>query len=341
MASDYERQSRDDRREAERPDDGPKGAAQFKALQGPVGIRGGKQVANRIGDQTALMDMFDKLRTDFGGNRNPDGTLEIWWPLPIEGQCNLTLWSVILRVQNYFYMNGGTKQPPGDLGFVPDGVVDPGGRTQYLITFFGGSNLPPMPAGTNPKELAKAAIPTALRWANGATAYLQKYKAWRSARRSFPFDDGAANTHLHLDRLNDADSIARVGEWLENYRLIIGAFNNSDRVFVRATREEALAARNNMNCWGQEIPAWASANANMWFGPDMIGLGPNCKSAILLHEGGHYIKAKIGHQGGERGNAYDTQSADQALTSAYVCANFATHATTGRDERFGLARPKE
>jgi hypothetical protein len=82
------------------------------------------------------------------------------------------------------------------------------------------------------------------------------------------------------------------------------------------------------------IPAWARANAKIWFGPDMIGLGPKCKAAILIHEAGHYIRMKIGHQGGERGPACDNQSADQALTSAYVCANFATHAATGRDERF-------
>ena len=44
----------------------------------------------------------------------------------------------------------------------------------------------------------------------------------------------------------------------------------------------------------------------------------------------------------ERQNRDDRKElADQALTSAYVCANFATHASIGRDERFGLARPSE
>jgi hypothetical protein len=181
----------------------------------------------------------------------------------------------------------------------------------------------------------------ASQWVQGASAYLDRYKKWRQGSFLGPFDDTAARVHLHLDKLSDGDSISRIDEWIDNYRRIANAFANAQTVFVRQNREQALAARLSMNCWGAFIPAWARADVNIWFGPDMIGLGPKCKAAILIHEAGHYIRAKIGHQGGESGPAYDTQTADQALTSAYVCANFATHATTGRDERFGLARANE
>lgn len=341
MSHDYERQSRWDRAEADRPDTGPSGAANFKRLTAPVGIRHGRQVANHVNDQKAVMDMLDKLSTEFGGNRNAStGAFEVWWPLPIEGKCNPTLFAIILRVQNYFYTWGGTKPAPGGLGFPPDGVVDPGGKTQQLMMDFSGDN-PPFPAATDPKDLAIKAIPLASQWVQGAAGYLGRYKAWRQAGRRGAFDDTAARIHLHLDTLNDRDCIPRIDEWIDNYRRIATAFSKAQTVFVRQNREQALQARLGMNCWGVMIPAWATADKNIWFGPDMIGLGPKCKAAILIHEGGHFIRPKIGHQGGERGPEYDKQTADQALTSAYVCANFATHATTGRDERFGLARANE
>ena len=334
MSQEYERQSREERLEGSKPDAGPSGSVSYKKLRAPVGIRiGGHQVKNHVGDQKTVMDMLDKLGSQHGGNRKSDGSLEVWWPIPTEGRCNTLLWTVILRVQNTFYARGG-------LGAKPDGVVDPGGRTEYLMMHYGGDGPPPLPA-SNTKELAKASVPHAMKWVQGASAYLGRYKAWRSAKRTFAFDATAANVHLHLDKLDDAACLSRIGEWLENYQRIAGALSNAETVFVRATRQEALAARNTMRCWGITIPAWATPQKNIWFGPDFIGLGPNCKAAILIHEAGHYIKSKIGHQGGERGPAYDSQTPDQALTSAYVCANFATHATIGRDERYGLARPSE
>jgi hypothetical protein len=332
MGQEYERQSREARSEGSKPEAGPSGSVPFKQLRAPVGIRlNGRQATNHVGDQRTVMDMLDKLSVDHGGNRKGDGTLEVWWPLPTEGRCNPTLWTIILRVQNTFHARG-------QLVVKPDGVIDPGGRTQQLIMSHGGSHPPPLPA-SNTKELAKASVPHAMRWVQGAGTYMQMYKAWRSARRAYAFDATAANIHLHLDKLDDAACTSRITEWQENYRLIAAALSNAENVFVRATREEALAARNWMKCWGVTIPAWATPQGNIWFGPDFIGLGPNCKAAILIHEAGHYVRSKIGHQGGERGTVYDTQTPDQALTSAYVCANFATHATVGRDERYGLARP--
>ncbi len=340
MAEELEHRSR--RSEREDPDSEPTGAAKFKRLTAPVGIHHGRKVANHVNDQRAVMDMLDKLSNDFGGNRDKSsGALEVAWPAPAEGKCNVVLWSMILRVQNFFYTWGGTMPPPGALRFLPDGVVDPGGKTQQLMMQYSGQN-PPFPAGgTKPKELAKAAIPTARQWIQGAATYLDRYKTWRRGGRIGAFDETAAKVHLHLDLLGDRDSISRIDEWIENYRRIGSALDNAETVFVNQTREESLKARLSMNCWGVTIPAWAIADKKIWFGPDMIGLGLKCRAAILLHEGGHYIRAKIGHQGGERGPAYDSQSADQALTSAYVCANFATHAATGRDERYGLARPLE
>jgi hypothetical protein len=298
MHEDYEVTSR----WADREDDSPSEAAKFKKMRGPVGIHHGRKVSNTVSDQRAVMNLLDKLSTNFGGNRDKStGRLEVAWPAPAEGKCNVVLWSMILRVQNFFYTWGGTMPPPGALGFVPDGVVDPGGKTEQLMIACSGKN-PPYPAvGTNPKELAKAAIPTARRWIQGASAYLVRYKTWRQGGKSGSFDDAAVKTHLHLDRISDRDSIGQIDEWIENYRRIGSAFDNAETVFVRTTREEALKARLSMNCWGVMIPAWAIADKNIWFGPDMIGLGMNCRAAILIHEGGHYIRSKIGHQGGERG----------------------------------------
>lgn len=331
MSLDQERQSRRDRVPVTEP--GPSHSVPCKALRGPVGIRHGvRQMANKLRDQENVMDMLDNLRVEYGGNRRADGTLEVWWPLPTEGRCHPVLHAMILRAQNYFYTRGL-------LGVRPDGVIDPGGRTQALIMQHSGARMPH--AMVNPMALAKAAVPLAIQWATGANTYLIRYKAWRLADRAFDFDPTAANVHLHLDSLGPGEVGRRIDEWVQNYQLLQRTLFNPDGVFVAASREEALAARNEMNCWGQAVPAWARPNDHIWFGPDMLGLGLKCRAAILLHEGGHYIRAKIGHQGGERGDEYDNQSADEALTSAYVCANFATHATTGIDERYGLARPSE
>jgi hypothetical protein len=330
---DYERQPRRDRKEGRNPRQ-PSGAVPFKSLRAPVGFRRGRHEANYDSDQIAVMGMLDNLRTDFGGNWRGDGTFETVWPLPIEGKCHVILGAMILRVQNAFHTRG-------QLGFWPDGAIDPGGRTHNLIKQYSG-HIPVFPA-TSPKELALEVVPLALKRAQGAGNYLDRYKAWRSAGSVFSFDAVAANTHLHLDQYSGMLAVVRINEWQENYRMIAATLRAGERIFVRASREEALAARNTFNppCWGDLIPAWATPQGGMWFGPDFLGLGPKCRAAILLHEAGHYIKAKIGHQGGESGSEYDSQSTDQALTSAYVCANFATHAETGRDERFGLARPNE
>lgn len=337
MASEYERQTREDRKEAELVDKGASGAVAFKQLRAPVGTRWGSQVTNHVSDQRTVMSMLDNLRTSFGGNRRGNGSLEVVWPIPAEGRCHSILAAMILRVQKEFYALG-------ELGFRPDGAIDPGGRTFNLIIKYSG-HIPIFPV-SDPKSIALRAVPLALTWVEGASNYLQRYKSWRSSGRTFGLDPVAANTHLHLDTLDDIQSHSRINEWIENYRMISETLCDAENVFVRASREEALTARAWMDCWGQFIPAWALPKSNtppgkIWFGPDFLGLGPNCKAAILVHEAGHYIKPKIGHQGGERGSEYDRQSADQALTSAYVCANFAAHASTGRDERFGLARPSE
>src|SRR5688500_18853493 len=123
MLEEYERQSRGDRAEGTKPDSGPSsGAANFKRITAPVGVRNGRQLANHVNDQRSVMDLLDKLSTEFGGNRNKStGALEVWWSLPIEGKCHIVLWTMIVRVQGFFYTWGGTMPPPGVLGFRPDG----------------------------------------------------------------------------------------------------------------------------------------------------------------------------------------------------------------------------
>ena len=115
----------------------PRHTVNSKTPKFPVGIRHGKQVANEISDQNAVMGAMDKLSTKYGGNRKDDGTLEVFWPLPIKKQCNPTLYAMILRVQNAFYL-------AGLLGFRPDGVIDPEEKTIKLMRRFENSN-PPAP----------------------------------------------------------------------------------------------------------------------------------------------------------------------------------------------------
>ena len=88
------------------------------------------------------------------------------------------------------------------------------------------------------------------------------------------------------------------------------------------------------------------------FRPKFPDTGPNCRSAILLHEGAHFCGQvdEIGHfamefpppdgagQDGCKRNYRELLTAE-ALRNASSYAAFAIHVGTGKDERFGLHKP--
>ncbi len=306
-----------------------------KRLKGPVGIRKGLyQVTNLIDDQQSIMALLDDIRLAEGGNLQPDGEVQAIWPLPTPGKCNIVLWCGLLRFQNAQYA-------AGSLPFEPDGVADPDGVTYKLMVEVR-RHVPPMTAG-NPRRVAMETAPIALSWVNECIRHLKDYRDWLTkpekrvmiTREAFD----PVYTHLKFGQLSDQDAVRYTDTYIQNYTLMASIFNRPDAIFKVASIEDQLRVSRSNSCFGLVMPAWAIANNAIWFGPDFIGLGPKCRTAILIHECGHYIHPSILHEGGERGPEYDSLRPEVALRSAYVYANFASHVVDGWDARHGLARP--
>ena len=118
---DYERQGREDRREAHLAV-----AGTWVSLDGPVGLRGRvAKVRNANEDQIKVITLLSEIPGMFRGKK------EDWELLPLagaDGVCPQILAAAIWEFQSWWKLAGLFKNI--------DGVVDPGGNTLKYLNFF-------------------------------------------------------------------------------------------------------------------------------------------------------------------------------------------------------------
>lgn len=200
-------------------------------------------------------------------------------------------------------------------------------------------------SATDPKTAAKEATPLALKWVGNAIFALNariqslgnRFGPSNLALVSFP----QIRIHFHTDRLKrGATEVASLQRLEANYQKMRKHLINNDPIFRSV--DDATAARETAGQFrpGVILGAYVLPGKPIAFTSHFLNLGPNARSAMILHELGHFISPLIGHVGGESGPAYDNSDFETAINNAHCYPNFATHVTPPFiDERFGLSRP--
>ncbi len=224
--------------------------------------------------------------------------------------------------------HGPTLAPPlaGGAG-VRSGSAAPAGRVAKKMS---------------PIEAALDATPRAIQWASAARTHLTFLL---KSRGNFSF----ANVHFHLDRDWDhvEDNLAKL---ITVFGRIIEMLRNPGKYY----REGPMVKLGAVESWWADAPTggFHTADGTFTFRPRYPETGPNCRSAILIHEGAHFCGQvdEIIHfamefpppdgtaQDGSKRNYKDLLTAE-AMRNASTYAAFAIHAATGQDSRFGLHKP--
>jgi hypothetical protein len=210
----------------------------------------------------------------------------------------------------------------------------------------------------SPVAAALDATPRAILWATAAQAHLMVLRSGLRPLFGSPLPPEAfavANVHFHLDR--------DPGNLDANLHRLVVVFDRINRMlrnpgkYYREGPVVKLKARDGR----ESVSAWADApgggfhraDGTFTFRPKYPETGPNCRSAILLHEGAHFCGQRgeiihfahefplpdgVGQDGCPRN--YKNLLTAEAVRNASSYAAFAIHAATGRDDRFGLDRPE-
>jgi peptidoglycan hydrolase-like protein with peptidoglycan-binding domain len=208
---------------------------------------------------------------------------------------------------------------------------------------------PSGPASPTAKALEQ--LPLAIMWATGAQAHASSLLAGMNASGGvifLPFLFNTVNTHFHLDR--DPSSI------MVNLQKIVSVFSRINRVLARAStffRDGPALAK--FNTADAVMGGFNHPGTDLFFitfRPGYVGFGPKCRTAMIIHEGAHFVGGdnQIKHFAMEfpkpNGTPQDTGTRNYTdmLTSEALCnassyAAFAIHATTGIDSRFGAGDP--
>lgn len=242
------------------------------------------------------------------------------------------------------------------LGF-NDGRVDPHGPTLARLNLLAGSPIPPGPVPPvppppppqpklTPIQAALAATPLAIEWTNAALGALKLLRFFlgldSGAATTSLFD--VANIHFHLDR--DVPNTAR------NMDKLILVFERIHQVlknptaFYREGPQTATSLFADAPVGGLGFGAPANIITFRTQYPDC---GPNCRAAMLVHEGAHLCGGlndiiHFAHEfplfDGEPQDAgtnnYKNMPTAEAIRNAASYAAFAIHVATGTDSRFGL-----
>lgn len=319
------------------------------AIQSSVGFGG----TNRNDDVLAVQRLLNKVRAKIG---------KPLVPLDEDGWIGPKTVAAIREFQQ------------SQLGF-NDGRVDPFQKTINKLNELaagqdGSPPVSPPPSGTSPPspspsqpivkmtpvQAALEATPRAMQWALSAQTHLVLLKSGlRRTALGPPVNAelfAIANVHFHLDRNWQLVEL-NLAQIIEVFGRIMTMLRNPDRFY----REGPMVKLGEVESWWADAPVGgfhlSAPNNTFTFRPRYPDTGPNCRAAILLHEGAHFcgLVGQIGHfaqefpppdgtpQGGPRN--YAQLLTHEAMRNASSYAAFAIHAATGVDHRYGLHRPEE
>jgi hypothetical protein len=206
----------------------------------------------------------------------------------------------------------------------------------------------------SPLEAALDATPRAVTWATAAHAHLMVLRSGLRPLFGKPLPPEAfavANTHFHLDR-DPGNLDANLHKLIVVFDRILQMLRKPRKFY----REGPMVKLGGVESWWADAPVGGFHRTDeqnaFTFRPKYPDTGPNCRSAILLHEGAHFC-GQAGeiihfayefptldgtpHDGGPRN--YKNLLTAEAMRNASSYAAFAIHVAAGTDERFGLHRP--
>jgi hypothetical protein len=224
-----------------------------------------------------------------------------------------------------------------------DSRVDPGQRTIQKLDEIQRSGAVVIPI--TPLTKAMDALPLATQWCTAAAAHVSALMAAMSAGPSSPAF-AIANIHFHFDR-DPGQLLASLTKVQRTYNLILQTFAGAVKYF----REGPVAPKSpyaDAPMGGYHYP---HTDFNfITFRPGFVDCGPNCRAAMLVHEGAHFVGGtnEIAHFAMEfpapDGQPQDGSSRNyaqlltrEAIRNASSYAAFAIHAATGIDSRFGAS----
>lgn len=181
----------------------------------------------------------------------------------------------------------------------------------------------------------------------------------RLLRNADTADHPAVDEHFKLSK-SPATRAANLQFIIASFAAMERAFKNPAANFREVTNDlaavEGLALSGNNLAGAYVLPGHPIA-----FVSHYPSLGTKAQTAVIIHEGAHFVSRQIGHGEGESGPRYRAESPSSAIRNAHCYANFAfaagpaTLAWDGQsdfasawrstmfdpDRPWGLARPTE
>ena len=196
----------------------------------------------------------------------------------------------------------------------------------------------------SPREAAEEAKPLALMWLENALGMLRVALRGLEANTYGDVRLGLAletiRRHFHTDRRSSTASEPEAIKLVEqNFQAIRRAMSASASIFLSA--DDETASRNTRGYFGSGliVAAYAYTQRSVTFTSHFPSLGQKCKSAVLIHQLGHYIDARMRDQSCG-GLIYDLADFETSVFNVHCYPNFAVNATPPYlDERYGLTRP--
>jgi hypothetical protein len=335
-----------------------------KSISGSVGQGG----ANRRDDVVTVQQLLNDVDAAQGG-ANPKLEVDGWiGPLTIAAirkfQQQQFGWS-----DGRVDVNNVTIKKLNELAKTPGPDDDPFRCTCRLprpritigpITI---QSAPPPPAPpTDPLELAIQDAPTSIRWARAASQTLERAinQLIDAGGDTEPntSDVAKVNTHFHVDRIpNNFSREVMLDRARLNYLDIIRVLSDPPFFFRRGDNQDPRAfAYAHVGMYHVDNNTY-----KLYYNNTYANCGPKCRSAMVLHECGHYVARAIHYarEGPTLAGAADIPFPDkngngvrhprdyahlfptEALHNACTYAAFAFHCFDGNDGRPGADRINE
>jgi hypothetical protein len=213
------------------------------------------------------------------------------------------------------------------------------------------ATLGPVPTPAQPRDEALAHRDDALNWVRAAIVFLRQIHGLAVMKRlndtsKLKMDlSGIEGTEqvkalkVHFKFEQAPDTLKFLGELLQVYADIQKVLNSGDTFFTNDLVK---------NDFAYAYPgAFARADSDplkkIFFCKPYLGKGPLFQTAVIVHEGSHFVRSQIGHVASElpkfdgtpvgSSHNYAVMTYDEAFQNAYSYAQFALHAFKKTDYR--------
>jgi hypothetical protein len=264
----------------------------MEKIDASVGFAGGKPCYNIPKDQEAIQRLLSQIPASQGGCVG-----KVWKPA-MWGVCAPDLAEAIRKFQ---------EANRAKLAYSPDGHVDPGGSTLALLNALA-SGTAPAATGLTQSALAMKVVGQGISWCQAAINAIQTYGI-AFATGSEGADSlvaKALNVHFHLDQINDrSKSAGQMDSILDNFKQIKTALMSPSSSFNDITTSESAAIFGKSGeagwvpppafVWRKDGKKWIffTPSFQEWSVANPSGYGPNARTAMVVHEAGHYIDDSI------------------------------------------------